>query len=267
MKSTATVSTTFAATHDHHRVGLLVTLAGDQPVARPPVNVALVLDRSGSMERRAPRRRPRGRAALRVVPRRRRPARRSWPSTTRSTSSSARPPATTPRPSRRFAGIFAGGSTNLSGGWLEGHRQVGRDLVQGTNRVILLTDGQANQGIIDPAALRLLAGRRGGRQGVSTTCIGFGPEFNEDLLRGWRRAGGGHFWYVEHADQMTGSFEGEIEGLVSLAAQNLTVEVTLTHPGVAGVSLVPDIPVERTAEGVWRIRLGDLYAVQPRSSA
>ena len=69
-------------------------------------------------------------------------------------------------------------------------------------------------------------------------------------------SGGGHFWYVEALDQMTGAFEGEIEGLVSLAAQNLVLEVTLTHPGVAGVSLIPDVPAERTAEGAWRIRGG-----------
>ena len=49
MKATTSVSTTFAATHDRHQVGVLVTLAGDEPVTRPPINVALVLDRSGSM--------------------------------------------------------------------------------------------------------------------------------------------------------------------------------------------------------------------------
>ena len=49
VKATTSVSTTFAATHDRHRVGLLVTLAGELSAARPPINVALVLDRSGSM--------------------------------------------------------------------------------------------------------------------------------------------------------------------------------------------------------------------------
>lgn len=39
----------------------------------------------------------------------------------------------------------------------------------------------------------------------------------------------------------------------------------LSHPGVAGVSVVPDLPAERTAQGGWRIKLGDLYAIQPRS--
>jgi Ca-activated chloride channel family protein len=263
MKTTATVSTTFAATHDRNRVGLLVSLTGDQPVARPPVNVALVLDRSGSMsgEPLAEARK----AALRFASFLSASDRLSVVVFDHEVDLVFGPGAgNDPLAQDAIRRITEGGNTNLSGGWLEGHRQVGRELVQGTNRVILLTDGQANVGVTDVAALRLLtAGAVDGR--VSTTCIGFGPHFNEDLLKSMAEGGAGHFWYVEHTDQMTGTFEGEIEGLVSLAAQNVTVEVTLSHPGVAGVSVVPDLPMQRTPEGGWRIKLGDLYAVQPRS--
>lgn len=263
MKTTTAVSTTFAATHDRHRVGLLVSLTGDQPLQRPPVNVALVLDRSGSMageplsEAR--------KAALRFA---------SYLSATDRLTVVAFDnevqllygpgPGNSPAAQDAIRRIREGGSTNLSGGWLEGHRHISRDPLPGTNRILLLTDGQANAGVTEVPALRLLsAGAVEGK--VSTTCIGFGSHFNEDLLTAMAEAGGGHFWYVEHADQMTGSFEGEIEGLVSLSAQNVMVEVTLTHPGVAGVTLVPELPSDRTPEGAWRIRLGDLYAVQPRS--
>jgi len=263
VKATTSVSTTFAATHDRHRVGLLVSLTGDASVKRPPINVALVLDRSGSMagEPLAHARE----AALRFASFLSAEDRLSVIAFDNDVRILFGPGAgNDPSAQHAIRQIYDGGSTNLSGGWLEGHRQVGQSIVQGTNRVLLLTDGQANQGITDPTALRGMAGGAASN-GVSTSCIGFGPGFNEDLLRAMSESGGGHFWYVEALDQMTGAFEGEIEGLVSLAAQNLVLEVTLTHPGVAGVSLIPDVPAERTAEGAWRIRLGDLYAVQPRS--
>ncbi len=79
------------------------------------------------------------------------------------------------------------------------------------------------------------------------------------------RAGGGNYWYVESDDQMAGIFEGEIEGLVALAAQNVEVEVRLTHPRVAGVSFLQSYPVQQTADGGWRVALHDLYATSPKA--
>ena len=49
MKADVRLSTKFLTTQNAHQVGMLVTLEGETPVRRPPVNVALVLDRSGSM--------------------------------------------------------------------------------------------------------------------------------------------------------------------------------------------------------------------------
>ena len=45
MRSDIRLSTTFSTTQNAHQVGLLVTLEGDVPVRRAPINVALVLDR------------------------------------------------------------------------------------------------------------------------------------------------------------------------------------------------------------------------------
>jgi hypothetical protein len=64
---------------------------------------------------------------------------------------------------------------------------------------------------------------------------------------------------------MAAIFQGEVEGLVSIAAQNVELEVSLTHPSVAGVSFLQSYPVETTPEGTWRISLNDLYATSPRA--
>ena len=49
MRADVQLSTRFLTTQNAHQVGMLVTLTGETPVRRAPINVALVLDRSGSM--------------------------------------------------------------------------------------------------------------------------------------------------------------------------------------------------------------------------
>jgi len=66
---------------------------------------------------------------------------------------------------------------------------------------------------------------------------------------------------------MAGIFSGEIEGLVALAAQNVEVEVRLTHARVGGVSFLQSYPVQQTPAGGWRVMLHDLYATSPRALA
>lgn len=76
-------------------------------------------------------------------------------------------------------GIWAGGSTNLSGGWLKGLEELGRATGDGPRAVVVLTDGQANVGVVEPA--RLVAMTRGAcGTGALTSTIGFGDGFDGD---------------------------------------------------------------------------------------
>ncbi len=263
MRPDVQLSTKFLTTPNAHQVGLLVTLAGDTPVRRAPINVALVLDRSGSMNgapleaaKEAARRFASFLSAedrLSVV---------TFDSVVETvfgpeSAGSAAPVDAIDR-------LTARGQTNLSGGWLKGMQHVQEGLVEGTNRVVLLTDGQANQGVTEPARLVGLSAGAARKRGT-TTCIGFGASFNEDLLEPMAREGGGNYWFVEHDDQMAGIFESEIEGLVALSAQNVEIEVSLTHSKAAGVTFLQSYQVVATPAGTWRVSLGDLYATAPRS--
>ena len=263
MKADVRLSTKFLTTQNAHQVGMLVTLAGEAPVTRPPINVALVLDRSGSMSGAALE--AAKDAAARFASFLTGQDRLSIVTFDEEVETIFGPaPAGDPAALIALGRVQAGGSTNLSGGWLTGRKLVEKQLVQGTNRVVLLTDGQANVGVVDPIKLIGLA-RAGAEKGVSTTCIGFGAAFNEQLLEPMGAAGAGNYWYVESYDQMAAIFQGEVEGLVSVAAQNVELEVRLTHPKVAGVSFLQSYPIETTPEGTWRVALNDLYATSPRA--
>jgi Ca-activated chloride channel family protein len=262
MNADIKLSTRFLTAQNAHQVGLLITVAGEAAGKRTPINVALVLDRSGSMAG-APLEAAKE-AAIRFA--------RFLGAEDRLTvvefSDEARAifgpaPGGDAAAAEAIARVESGGSTNLSGAWLAARARVAEELGAGVNRVVLLTDGMANVGIVEPSKIVELA-RGAAGQRVSTTCIGFGAEFNEDLLRAMAAAGGANYWYVERDDQMAGIFDEEIEGLVSLAAQNLEVGVRLADPTVAGVSLLQSYPVKRTPDGQYQIALGDLYGTSPR---
>lgn len=265
MRPSALVDYEFAVAQSGYVVRALLKLAGRTPDARGrlPMNLALVLDRSGSMEG-AKLAAAREAAALLV--------RRLSPDDVVSvvtyddrvtTVASPATGAAQPDLVRRLLAIEAGGSTNLSGGWLRGRELAESVRREGAvNRVVLLTDGQANAGITDPARLTALAaGARA--DGVTTTTIGFGADYDESLLRAMADAGGGNTYYVERPDQAPGVFEEELDGLLTLSAQNVAIEVR-PGPGVRFVRLHHDYPCETTAAGL-RVELGDLYAREPRA--
>lgn len=246
-------------------VRALLKLEGDAPerTNRVPLNLSLVLDRSGSMTGEPLE--AAKRAAVGLV-------RRLDPTDVVSVVAygsrveTIAEPATgseQPQLAARIDAIRTEGMTNLSGGWLRGQELVLQHAQEGgVNRVLLLTDGQANEGITDPETLAGLC-RTSAEQGVSTSTIGFGARYNEHLLRMMADAGRGSTYYIERADQAADIFAQEIEGLLSLSAQNLRVWV---RPAPAADLTVVHhaYPRQPTPEGL-RLELGDLYAREPRT--
>lgn len=231
-----------------------------RPGRRTPVDVAFVLDRSGSMnggplalakqavDAAAGYLRDDDRAALVVFDHEVDLLQPLGPTTPRA------------KAALRLAlhGIDAGGSTDLGGGWLSGCRELAEASASSarSRRALLLTDGQANVGIVDPAALVRHAAELRSR-GISTTALGVGLGFNEALLQAMAEAGGGNFGFVERPDELRAFFETELRELLAVVALGLTLEVTLpeglhAHP----VSAFPAARHGRT----WTVALGDVPA-------
>ncbi|MDP9327021.1 MAG: VWA domain-containing protein [Actinomycetota bacterium] len=253
-----------AVERDHRVHCMLELTAPAMPgVQRRPLHVALVLDRSGSM---AGAKLETAKACAAYLARRLGPADQLSIVTFEDEVQLVYPLQDVQHAGlalqHAIAGISPGGMTNLSGGWLKGVEQL-RAVPGGTGprRVLLLTDGQANQGVVDPAQLEAFA-KSAGDDGVATTTIGFGEGFDEDLLTAMADAGVGNAHFAASHEEAPGIFAAEFDGLVSLAAQNVSVEV---RPGdeVELVGVLNDAPTVAVAGGI-QIQLGDAYAEERR---
>ena len=155
--------------------------------------------------------------------------------------------------------VRAGGTTNLSGGWLKGCEHVqarqGEEMI---HRVLLLTDGQANVGVTDSNVL-IRTARQKADAGIVTTTLGFGTNFNEDLLIGMARAAGGNFYFIQSPDDAADVFKIEVESLASVVAQNLSVTVEPATGSDARISELLSNYRSETPAGKTVIALGDVY--------
>lgn len=150
------------------------------------------------------------------------------------------------------------GSTALHEGWLVAGRQVSETLdPEAINRVLLITDGQANVGETNPD--RIVSGaREAADRGVSTTTIGIGEDFTEDLLIAMADAGRGNAWHVEGPEDMARIFETELKGLVRQFGNSVTLAAE-TVDGVRVTEILNDLG--RPGDTLWH--LPDLLSGSP----
>ena len=205
------------------------TGSGDN--VRPPLNLALVLDRSGSMG--GQKMEYARQAAAFAVDQLRAEDRVSvvaFDSVVETVVAST-PAADKARLKAAIGCIDARSSTALHAGWVEGGVQVSAHLEGGRlNRVILFTDGQANVGETRPDAISNdvhgLA-----KRGVSTSTLGIGADYNEDLLEAMARAGDGNYYFIESPGQLPSLFAAELRGLLATLGRSVSLGLE-PGPGV-----------------------------------
>lgn len=120
-----------------------------------------------------------------------------------------------------LASIHSGGTTNLHGGWREGADEfVRKESNAVIKRVILLSDGCANEGLVDPIQIAKQAESFANR-GITTSTYGLGKGFNEDLMVELARSGQGNHYYAEKAEDLLESFNEEFDLMSNLWAKGL----------------------------------------------
>ena len=128
------------------------------------------------------------------------------------------------------------------------------------NRVILISDGLANQGITDPIRLNRIA-HKFRDKAISLTTMGVGLEYNENLMIGLSEAGGGNYYFIENPANLASIMNRELNTLSSVVAQNASIELT---PG-REVQVANVIGCESfNRDGRLVIQVGDIHANETR---
>jgi Ca-activated chloride channel family protein len=131
-------------------------------------------------------------------------------------------------------GIGDAGGTNLHGGMMlgiaEAKKAMGGERI---NRVVLLSDGQANVGVVDPQLIARDASQAAD-QGVRVTTIGLGIDYNEDLMEAIAENGRGQYYYVKDAAGLESVFAGELRSMQGTVATAAELRI---DPACAGVEV------------------------------
>jgi Ca-activated chloride channel family protein len=248
-------------------LNVLVRLTADKaaaPAQRTPLDLAIILDRSGSM--RGDKVRQVKQAAMELIDKLDRTDRVTLITYASDVAVVDRRlvmdgPAKE-KLKKRIANLWAGGSTALGPALFDG-----LDILQKAEReetdiahVFLLSDGIANVGESRPEMLgaRTASAFAGG---VSVSTLGVGLDYNEDLMTRIADQGGGRYHFIKDADAIAGVLNDEMAGLSTTVARS----IVLTFKPKDGIKLdtVFGYPVWEEDDET-RVKVGTLYSGQTR---
>ena len=194
---------------------------------RAPINVAIVLDRSGSMQgEKIQRAREAAIGALDLLK-----SDDIISIVAYDSDVNVLVPATKLSDKEHVANIIRaiqpGGNTALFGGISKGAAEVRKFMDdKHVNRVILLSDGLANVGPSSPGELGEL-GASMKKENISVSTLGLGLGYNEDLMVQLAGKSGGNHQFIENASELASIFRGEFEDVLSVVAQTVDVKIEI----------------------------------------
>jgi Ca-activated chloride channel homolog len=147
------------------------------------------------------------------------------------------------------SGLVAAGSTNLYGGLERGYAEAARHYDSGRqNRVIMLSDGQPTAGIVDAASIVAMS-RAHNSDGIGLTTIGLGTDFNAALMRDLALQADGNFYFLEDSAAVGEVFTEELSYFTVPVAFDLRLRLTAGAPYAFGRAYGSPFWVDTAAGG------------------
>lgn len=167
---------------------------------------------------------------------------------------------------KRIDKIATAGSTNLEGGIRKGYKLVksarklmGTEMV---NRVLLLSDGLANVGLTDPEALSAITKSHFEEDHISISTFGVGNDYNENLMAKIALQGGGLYYFIYSPEKLPSIFDEELKGMSKVIAKNTILKIKFSE----------ELTYERTFSfnsnlkgNMLEISFNDLFAEEQKS--
>lgn len=173
------------------------------------------------------------------------------------------PPAQRAHLLRTIDRIASGASTNLTGGWMLGRDELCKAPVNAVRRLLLLSDGLLNCGIVEPTLVRQIVAEALEKHQIRTSCLGFGDGYNEELLAELPRVTNGTFHDAVKPESLPAIFAAELDGLQRITVQNLRLRIRRLDFCEAFVQL-GEYPVVLLPDQRPELALGDLVSEEER---
>jgi Ca-activated chloride channel family protein len=159
--------------------------------------------------------------------------------------------------------IQQAGSTNLTAGWMLGRDELKKAPAGTQRRLLLLTDGHLNAGIVEPAQVERIVAGGLEKDGVRTSCLGFSDNYAEDILRQLAKTSGGDFHDADSPEKLPVIFKTELEGLQQITAQNVRMRVKRLD-FCENWGQLSDYPFTRLPDDRIEFAIGDLVSHEDR---
>lgn len=161
-------------------------------------------------------------------------------------------------------GLLAGGSTNIYDALAEGYAQLSVALDREREaRVLLLSDGQPTAGETDPDAILEMSAAQNS-DGIGLTTIGVGQSFNIELMRDLALQSDGNFYFVEDASAVDEVFTEELSYFTVPIARDVDISVSVGPLYDFGAALGP--PLWENETGGGRLQLPSVFVAHRESA-